>query len=81
MTTPTPGTTPTPNPCAIRGTTDGGCAHWFYWITPSLIAYCQDCPHSWTVSRPQSVGTRRADPLDGAQRGCSGPADGAGARR
>jgi len=81
MTTPTPGTTPAPHPSPIRDTIESGCTHWFYWIAPTLVAYCQDCSHSWRVSRPQPIGMGHFDPVDVGQRCRCGPADRAGARR
>lgn len=81
MTIETPGTTPTPSPSPIRDTIDSGCTHWFYRIAPTLVAYCQDCPHSWRVGRPQPIGTGLFDPVDVGRRGHCGPADRAGAPR
>jgi hypothetical protein len=81
MTNQTPRTTPTPHPSPITDTADSGCRHWFYWIAPTLVAYCQDCPHSWRVSRPQSIGTGHFDPADIGQRGRCGLAGRAGAAR
>lgn len=84
MTTPSPHTQPAPNPRPISNAIGKDCAHWFYWISPMLIAYCQDCPHFWSLSRPHSadrIGHRSAESRAAAQRPCRGPGDGEGARR
>lgn len=39
-------------PATTGLTMPAGCVHWFYWINPAdAVAYCQDCPHAWTLAR------------------------------